>query len=132
MKRIASVIAACIFALTGCASAGTDKENAEISTETMVSADSLQTPIDEPENRIMANMTEIFDALNKLEYKPYTCDGLPEYRLTAADGKVYALNFSDKWVWRGKSEQAELSDELIAQLKETSFLVICDQPLEIP
>ncbi|MDE6641142.1 MAG: hypothetical protein K2K63_11505 [Acetatifactor sp.] len=62
--------------------------------------------------------TGIFDALNGLEYQPYTCDGLPEYRLTAADGTVYAINISEKWVWRGNNEQAELSDELITQLKE--------------
>ena len=62
------------------------------------------------------NVTGIFDTLNKLEYKPYTCDGLPEYRLTAMDGTEYAINLSEKWVWRGNNEQAELSDELIAQL----------------
>lgn len=62
--------------------------------------------------------TGIFDALNGLEYQPYTCDGLPEYRLTAADGTVYAINISEKWVWRGNNEQAVLSDELITQLKE--------------
>lgn len=60
----------------------------------------------------------IFDALNRLEYQPYTCDGLPEYRLTAADGTVYSINLSEKWAWRGNKEQAELSDELIAQLRE--------------
>lgn len=58
----------------------------------------------------------IFDALNELDYQPYTCDGLPQYRLTAADGTIYALNLSEKWVWRGNEEQAELPDELIAQL----------------
>lgn len=72
----------------------------------------------ETENKTTENVTEIFDALNELEYQPYTCDGLPEYQLTADDGTVYAFNFSEKWVWRGNSEQAELSDELIAQLKE--------------
>ena len=62
--------------------------------------------------------TAIFDTLNGLEYQPYTCDGLPEYFLTAVDGTVYAINISEKWVWRGNNEQAELSDELIIQLKE--------------
>lgn len=63
-------------------------------------------------------MTGIIDALNELEYQPYTCDGLPEYRLTAADGTVYDINFSEKWVWRGKNEQAGLSDEWLTRLKE--------------
>ena len=53
----------------------------------------------------------------QLEYQPYTCDGLPEYLLTAADGTVYAINFSEKWVWRGGNEQAQLSEELITQLR---------------
>lgn len=78
----------------------------------------------QPENKMTENVHEIFDMLNELNYQPYTCDGLPEYRLTAVDGTVYAINFSDKWVWRGNSEQAELSDELIAQLKEDSRLVV--------
>lgn len=60
----------------------------------------------------------IFDALNELSYQPYTCDGLPEYRLTAADGTVYAINFSEKWVWRGNSEQAELSDEFVDEFAD--------------
>lgn len=77
-------------------------------------------------------LTGIFDVLSELEYQPYTCDGLPEYCLTAADGTVYAVNFSEKWVWRGNSEQAELSDELIGLLKENPDLVLSDQPLEIP
>ncbi len=80
----------------------------------------------QPENGTTENVTGIFDTLNELEYQPYTCDGLPEYRLTAADGTVYAINFSEKWVWRGNSEQAELPDELIALLKEDSRLVISD------
>jgi len=56
---------------------------------------------------------ELVDALNKLDYQPYTCDGLPEYQLIAVDGTVYSINFSENWVWRGNSEQAELPAELI-------------------
>ena len=74
----------------------------------------------------------IVDALNKLEYQPYTCDGLPEYQLYAIDGTVYSINFSEKWVWRGNNEQAELSDELIRQLKESEGLMAGDKPLETP
>ena len=77
-------------------------------------------------------LIEIFDALNEIEYQPYTCDGLPEYSLTAPDGTVYAINFSEKWVWRGNCEQAELSDKLISQLKACSSLIISGQPTEIP
>ena len=63
-------------------------------------------------------------ALNKLEYQPFTCDGLPEYKLYDTDGTVYSINFSEKWVWRGNSEQAELSDELIRLLRESGGLVV--------
>jgi len=61
---------------------------------------------------------ELIDALNKLDYQPFTCDGLPEYQLIAADGTVYSINFSENWVWRGNNEQAELPSELISQLKK--------------
>lgn len=66
---------------------------------------------------------ELSAALNKLEYQPFTCDGLPEYKLYDTDGTVYSINFSEKWVWRGNSEQAELSDELIRLLRESGVLV---------
>lgn len=65
-----------------------------------------------------AESAEIIQALDGLDYQPYTCDGLPEYRLTAEDGTVYAINLSEKWVWRGNSEQADLPEELSAQLKD--------------
>lgn len=94
------------------------------------SADIPQAPTTEPSNGTTENVTGIFDALNKLEYQPYTCDGLPEYQLYAIDGTVYSINFSEKWVWRGNNEQATLSDELIRQLKESEGLVVGDKPLE--
>ncbi len=179
MKRMLSVAAAVILALTGCAGAEPYKEKATVSTEATASADNSQEPIAEPQNdtteEVTAEMegdtitlvplgdgdyvyevsagwgeagyasytfrtlpqvrgeqkdelTGIFDALNKLEYQPYTCDGLPEYRLTAADGTVYAINLSEKWVWRGNCEQAELSDELIAQLKG-NIVIFAKPPL---
>ena len=103
-------------------SAETNEETASIPTETPISTDSPQTPTGKPDNGTIENVTGIFDALNNLEYQPYTCDGLPEYLLTAADGTVYSINTSEKWVWRGSSEQAELSNELIAQLKENADL----------
>ena len=65
-----------------------------------------------------AESAEIIQALDGLDYQPYTCDGLPEYRLTAEDGTVYAINLSEKWVWRGNSEQADLPEELSARLKD--------------
>ncbi len=66
---------------------------------------------------------ELSAALNKLEYQPFTCDGVPEYQIYDIDGTVYSINFSEKWVWRGNNEQTELSDELIRLLRESGVLV---------
>ena len=66
---------------------------------------------------------ELSAALNKLEYQPFTCDGVPEHQIYDIDGTVYSINFSEKWVWRGNNEQAELSDELIRLLRESGVLV---------
>ena len=110
--------------------AETNAVNAEVPTETTVPVSNEQTPITEPENGTTGNVMGIFEALNKLEYQPYTCDGLAEYLLYAADGTVYSINLSEKWVWRGNNEQAELSDELIRQLKESGNLMVGDKPIE--
>ena len=109
----------------------TSKVNTPAITETTVPVDNPQTPSTDSESVTTENVAGIFDALNKLEYQPYTCDGLPEYLLYATDGTVYSINFSEKWVWRGNSEQAELSDELISQLRENESLIAVDKPLEI-
>ena len=122
MKKTALLIIALAFALTGCASMEGEKETSPIQTETIVSTDNAPAQTTETENGTAENVAGIFDVLNTLEYQPYTCDGLPEYLLTAADGTVYSINFSEKWIWRGNSEQAELSDELIARLKEDKNL----------
>ena len=131
MKRTALIIVAFIFTLTGGASVNADKETTSTPTETTVSIDSPQAPTTEPDKETAENVTEIFDVLNTLEYQPYTCDGLPEYLLTATDGTVYSMNFSEKWIWRGNSEQAELSDELIARIKEDKNLTQAENiPIE--
>lgn len=70
---------------------------------------------------IVSNQSAIFERLDALEYIPITCDGLPEYKLTADDGTVYWLNFSSKWVWKdGIDAEAVLPDDMIALLKENS------------
>lgn len=57
-------------------------------------------------------ISEIFQKLNSLPYEPITCDGLPDKMFIAEDGAAYAVNFSERWVWRNGVEQAELTDEL--------------------
>lgn len=68
--------------------------------------------------------TDIFAQLQKLDYTPGTCDCLPEYQLTAPDGTVYLLNFSEKWVRvMGTDAEAKLPDTLIAWLNANSSQV---------
>lgn len=43
---------------------------------------------------------DIFADLASNSYSPYTCDGIPEYRLIAPDGTEYLINLTDQWVWR--------------------------------
>ena len=139
MKIRVFTMIALLFMLAGCAGAAANHEeislplNAGIlrALPTLAASASGNMKViiqDEQEGEL----TGIFDALNELEYQPYTCDGLPEYQLTAADGTIFYINLSDKWVWRGYREQAELSDELSAQLKGDSNLVICLKLSETP
>ena len=61
---------------------------------------------------------DIFAQLKSLNYTPVTCDGLPEYTLSAPDGTFYQINLSEKWVWKNmKDEEAQLPDELVSWLK---------------
>lgn len=71
---------------------------------------------DQPQTETPQNIQSIFAELAGLEYQQYTCDGLPEYSLTADDGTTYYMNFSEKWVIR-KDEQAELPDKIISWLE---------------
>ena len=66
------------------------------------------------------NEFNIFEKLNLLNYKPITCDGLPEYELIAPDGTVYSINLTDKWVWNSRKNnmEATLPDELVSWLNK--------------
>ena len=118
MKKKTLIVITLIFALTGCAGMEANQEKTEISAEdSEADRETVNTVI---QTVSIPTEASIFDTLNKLEYQPYTCDGLPEYRLTAADGTVYSINLSEKWVWRGNQEQAELTEELISQLENSA------------
>lgn len=54
---------------------------------------------------------DVFKMLDSLNYHAISCDGLPEYQLTASDGTVYLLNISSSWVWRRPSLIAEADNE---------------------
>ncbi len=57
----------------------------------------------------------LYMKLNSLEYRPYSCDGLPEYVITFPDGTTFYLNLTEKWVWKndGTENEAVLPDDLI-------------------
>ena len=56
--------------------------------------------------------------LASLDYSPYTCDGLPEYKITTDDGVAYFLNISEKWVWKEDTGyEAVLTDEIISIIR---------------
>lgn len=46
------------------------------------------------------DQSALFADLASLSYSPYTCDGIPEYRLIAPDGTEYLINMSERWIWR--------------------------------
>ena len=58
-----------------------------------------------------AAASDVFRMLDSLNYHAISCDGLPEYKLTAPDGTVYLLNFNEGWVWRRPSLIAEADNE---------------------
>lgn len=54
---------------------------------------------------------DVFKMLDSLNYHAISCDGLPEYKLTASDGTTYLLNISGGWVWRRPSLIADADNE---------------------
>ena len=73
--------------------------------------------IPETENRL-CNITDakgLYALLSRLDYKPETCDGLPEYMISFDNEETFSLNITDKWVWRDK-EEARLSDSEMSVL----------------
>jgi len=89
--------------------------------ETTTEQASTQTTSTRP---AIADKSAIFERLDRLDYNPITCDGLPEYKLTANNGTVYWLNFSSKWVRKnGIDAEAVLPDDMISQLAENSKLI---------
>lgn len=54
---------------------------------------------------------DVFKMLDSLNYLAISCDGLPEYQITASDGTVYLINFDGAWVWRRPSLIADADNE---------------------
>lgn len=68
--------------------------------------------------------SDIFRMLDDLDYQAVSCDGLPDYTLTAPDGTIYYISISSNWVWRqpslidGADNEATLTKEVIDALYE--------------
>lgn len=60
----------------------------------------------------------IFDIMANLDYRPYTCDGIPDYILTAEDGTTYQILIDCKHVWRNGSEEADITPEILEWVKK--------------
>ena len=75
----------------------------------------------QPEAPVQTDLTisEIFQKLNSLHYEPMTCDGIPEKTFIAEDGTAFAVNFSERWVWRNGVEEAKLTNELYDALVDS-------------
>ena len=62
---------------------------------------------------------DVFKKLDSLNYQAISCDGLPEYQITASDGTIYLINFDGAWVWRrprligDADNEATLTQEVI-------------------
>ena len=76
-------------------------------------------PITDAPVQVDTEISEIFRKLNSLHYEPMTCDGIPDKTFVAEDGTVFAVNFSERWVWRNGVEEAKLTDELYNALVDS-------------
>ena len=97
--------------------AGTEKSAATESTTQALTTQAETT--DAPAVANSGKADDVFKKLDSLNYQAISCDGLPEYQITASDGTVYLVNFDGAWVWRRPSligdadNEATLTQEVI-------------------
>ena len=97
--------------------AGTEKSAATESTTQALTTQAETT--DAPAVANSGKDDDVFKKLDSLNYQAISCDGLPEYQITASDGTVYLVNFDGAWVWRRPSligdadNEATLTQEVI-------------------
>ncbi len=89
--------------------AGTEKSAATESTTQALTTQAETT--DAPAVANSGKADDVFKKLDSLNYQAISCDGLPEYQITASDGTVYLINFDGAWVWRRPSLIAEADNE---------------------
>lgn len=94
----------------------------EKSAATASSTQATTTQAETPNAPVVADSgqaDDVFKMLDSLNYLAISCDGLPEYQITASDGTVYLVNFDGAWVWRRPSligdadNEATLTQEVI-------------------
>lgn len=93
----------------------TTSEN-EIITTTNVETEPNDITAEKPTQEYYDWVSDIFNKLNSLSYKPDVCDGIPEKSFVAEDGTLFQVNFTERWVWRNWNEEAYLTDELYSAL----------------
>lgn len=93
----------------------TASEN-EIIPTTNVETEPNEIIAEKPSQAYIDEVSDIFNKLNSLSYKPNVCDGIPEKSFVAEDGTLFQVNFSERWVWRNWNEEAYLTDELYSAL----------------
>lgn len=89
--------------------AGTEKSAATEST-TQATTPQAETT-DAPAVADSGKADDVFKKLDSLNYQAISCDGLPEYQITASDGTIYLINFDGAWVWRRPSLIADADNE---------------------
>lgn len=89
--------------------AGTEKSAAAESTThaTTTQAETTNAPVFADNGQ----SDDVFKKLDSLNYQAISCDGLPEYQITASDGTIYLINFDGAWVWRRPSLIADADNE---------------------
>ena len=89
--------------------AGTEKSAATESTTQATTTQAETT--DAPAVANSGKADDVFKKLDSLNYHAISCDGLPEYQITASDGTIYLINFDGAWVWRRPSLIADADNE---------------------
>jgi len=103
-------------------------KNADLSFLDGTAVQTTTEPSTESSTENTAKQSDVFAALDALNYHAISCDGLPTHKLTAPSGTYYALHLGDtaqdSYVWRRPSliadddNEAPLTEEVFAAIRE--------------
>ena len=119
-KTVFLSVLALVLLLTGCTAA----QAAPLNTAAEIKANSnWSAPATEGDWPADATVDGVLEVLT---YADETCDGIPQYYYTAADGTEYAFNFEFEgnggWVWKNGKEAA-VDDETARFIKDNANLL---------